>query len=126
MFSVQLAPGASPAPPTAQPLRWNWPLPMLIELITRFAVDEDELVIVTACGALVVPVCWLPKLSAPPAAGDSTGVTTGAITVPVRLSDCVTAGPATDTVTFAVFVDGDCDVGLKVTLIVQLVPAARV
>jgi hypothetical protein len=54
---VQLAPGANPLPPIVQPLWWYWILEKLMEAITRFAVDEVELVMVTVCAALVVPTC---------------------------------------------------------------------
>jgi hypothetical protein len=77
------------------------------------------LVTVTALTPLVVLMVWLPKLID---AGDAVNV--GTISVPVSETDCAVAGAPTFTVNVAVFVTGFADVGAKVTLIVQLAPAA--
>lgn len=74
---------------------------------------------VTVCGALVVPCCWLPKLSE---AGDR--VKAGRTIIPVSDTDCEVAGVATFTFKDAVLVSVLVPVGANVTLIVQLTPDA--
>ncbi len=78
------------------------------------------LVSVTACAALVLPTCWLPKLRL---VGERvTAGAVGATPVPVRLTLC--GLPAALSVIDTVPVRVPVAVGVNVTLIVQLAAAA--
>ncbi len=72
---------------------------------------------VTFCAALVVPTSWLAKVRL---AADR--LTTGAVPVPVRLMVC--GLPAALSVMLTEAVRVPVAVGVKVTLMVQLAPAA--
>ena len=78
------------------------------------------LVTVTVLAALVVRIVWLPKATA---AGATVKV--GTIIVPVSATVCEVAGAARLTATEALLVVGFGFVGVKVTFIVQVAPAAR-
>ena len=118
---VQLAPTARVLGPMGQLLVWPKSPAFVpvnpIELIVSAAVPE--LVKVTFCEALEVPTgCW-PK---PRLVGAS--VTAGAVATPVPLSatECGLPGALSETVTEAV--RDPAAVGVNVTEIVQLAPAA--
>ncbi len=85
-------------------------------MLLMLSVAVPLLVSVTACAALVVPTCWLLKVSVL-----LDNVTAGAIPVPLRLTLCGLFGALSviDTVPVRVPVA----VGVKVTLMVQLAPA---
>ncbi len=78
------------------------------------------LVSVTACAALVLPTCWLPKLRL--VLERVTAGAAGATPVPVRLTLC--GLPAALSVIDTVPVRVPVAVGVNVTLIVQLAAAA--
>ena len=120
MVTVQLALGARPAPPMAQLLvcgnRPGFKPPIVMLLNTNGT--TPVLVTVTVCGALIVLIGTLPN-----AREVAESPTTGRRVVPVRVTVPVTAGAATATRTVAVLVV--VPLGVKVTLTVQLPPAAN-
>ncbi len=88
-------------------------------MLLMLSVAVPLLVSVTACAALVVPTCWLLKVSVV-----LERVTAGAVAatpVPVRLTLC--GLPAALSVIDTVPVRVPVAVGVKVTLMVQLAPA---
>ena len=82
-------------------------------------VAEPVLVSVTVCAALVVPTVWLVKVSD---VTERLAVVVGAVPVPVRLTVC--GLPEALSVMLKVPVRVPDAVGVNVTLIVQLAPAA--
>jgi hypothetical protein len=82
-------------------------------------VAPPPLVNVTVCGALMIPMLWLPKLKL---VGKT--LTPEAMPVPVRFTVCGLPLPLS--VTVRVAVRTPAIVGVNVTLIVQLAPAASV
>ena len=83
------------------------------------------LVTVTVAGAEVVPRVTLPKLYGVTDVVAGVTVAAGKRTLPVSVTDFETAGALTFTFTDALFVSGGAVVGVKVTLIVHVPPAAR-
>src|SRR6266404_4036407 len=88
---------------------------MLVTLSAAFPV----LFSVTVCAALVVFSCWLPKLKF---VADKLTMDAEAAPVPVRLTDC--GLPLALSVMVIAPVRVPVAVGVNVTLIVQLAPAA--
>ncbi len=82
-------------------------------------VTEPVLVSVTVCAALVVPTVWLAKVSE---VTERLAVVVGAVPVPVRLTVC--GLPEALSVMLKVPVRVPDAVGVNVTLMVQLAPAA--
>ncbi len=89
----------------------------MVAMLLMLSVAVPLLVSVTACAALVVPTCWLLKVRVL-----LDNVTAGAIPVPLRLTLCGLFGALS--VIDSVPVRVPVTVGVKVTLIVQLAPAA--
>src|SRR2546426_433168 len=110
---VQLAPGARVL---VQPL--VSPKSALACTPVMVSGASPVLLSVTFCGRPVVPTNWLAKLRL---AGDR--LTTGAMPVPLRAAIC--GLPEALSVTTSAAERAPRALGLKVTLIVQLAPAAR-
>ncbi len=89
----------------------------MVAMLLMVSVAVPLLVSVTVCAALVVPTCWLLKVRVL-----LDNVTAGAIPVPLRLTLC--GLPAALSVIDSVPVRVPVAVGVKVTLMVQLAPAA--
>jgi hypothetical protein len=122
MFTVQLAPGASPMPPIGQLLFCAkspaLPPPMVMPEKIRF--DPPELVIVTSSGLLVTPTLVAGNVS-----DAGFGVIAGAV-IPVPVSVTICGLVASESVIVSFPVMTPTVVGTKATLMRQLRPAARV
>lgn len=113
---LQLPPAASEVPQV-----FVWPKSPLFAPVTaidvKLKVELPILVTVTGCGALVVPRFWLAKTRLV-----VVSVTVEPPPVPVRLKSCGLPAALSATATEAERVPGE--VGVKVTLIVQVPPGA--
>ncbi len=112
---VQLAPAATELPQVLV-----WAKSPLAETLVRFSEALPVLESVTDCAALVVPTGWLANVSE-----EAERLTTGAeaaAPVPVKLTDC--GLPEALSVMLRVPVRVPDAVGVNVTLMVQLAPAA--
>src|SRR5439155_1738351 len=115
---VQLAPAATVLPQVPSPAKWKSPL--IAKPLLNVSVELPLLVTVTNCVALVVPTAWLAKVSE---VGERDAVEVDVETPePVRAAVCGLPVALSVTVTVAVLVPDA--VGLNVTLIVQVPPAA--
>ncbi len=92
----------------------------MVAMLLMVSVAVPLLVSVTVCAALVVPTCWLLKVRL--VLERVTAGAVGATPVPVRLTLC--GLPAALSVIDSVPVRVPVAVGVKVTLMVQLAPAA--
>jgi hypothetical protein len=113
----QLAPAAKLAPQVFVCEKSPLLVPVKVMLV-RVSVAVPLFVSVIALAALATPTCWLPNASD---VGDR--VTAGAVPVPVRAA--VWGLPVALSVTVRVPVLAPVAVGLNVTLMAQLAPAAR-
>jgi hypothetical protein len=116
MLTVQLAPAATVEPQLLLVMLKSL-LPVIVSLV-RFRVALPVLVNVTGCGELEVPTVWLPNERL---VGDT--LTTGAVPFPERATVWGLLGSESVRVTVALRLP--LAVGLKVTLIEQLLPPAR-
>jgi hypothetical protein len=119
--AVQLAPGASPAPPIGQLLVCAkspvLPVARLIPEMIRF--DPPVLVIVTICGALVTPTLVVGNVN-----DVGFGVIAGAV-IPVPVSVTVCGLVTSESVMVSCPVSTPVVVGANLTLILQLRPGAK-
>ena len=94
----------------------------LTTALLMFSAAVPVFVIVMVAGALVVPTAWDElKLKL---AGDTLTIGDNPA-VPVKFTTCGLLGAESVTVSWAVRVGGVTDDGVKVTLMVQLAPAAK-
>ena len=114
---AQLAPAATELPQVVVSAKSPLLAPVIAILVTLND-TAPVLVNVTMRAALVVPTPWLPKLTL---VGER--LIAGVAPVPVRLTVCGLPLALSETVTLAVLVPTAN--GVKVTVMVQLVPAAR-
>ncbi len=111
---LQLAPAATELPQVSVSAKSP-----LAEILVIVKVAEPVLVSVTVCAALVVPTVWLAKASE---VAERLAVVAGAVPVPVRVTDCGLSEALS--VMLRVPVRVPEAVGVKVTLMLQLAPAA--
>ncbi len=112
---VQLARGA-----TLEPQLWVWLKSRLAVMLVMLSVVLPKLVSVTDFPGLVVPTSWAAKVTP---VGDK--VAFGPETTPVPLREAICGLPAALSETLSAALRNPDVVGLNVTLIVQLAPAAN-
>ena len=114
-FIAQLAPAARVLPqvPVSEKSA-RFPPVICILILLNPAVPR--LVKVTVCGLLVVPTDWLPKFRL-------LGLSPANVPVPFRVTPCNCGAPASPTRRVAA--RAPSDVGVNVTLMLQLAPCAR-
>lgn len=122
-LTVQLAPGARPAPPIGQLLVCAKLLafPPPIEILVITSAEPPELVMVTLCGALVVPTVCAGNVS------DVGDRVIAAPATPVPLNVTVRFGFRGSLLLMTKLAErAPTAVGLNRTLMLQLAPAAKV